>query len=120
MSQIAQIPDVELSFDVKETDLELLSLLSTGSSNLTSFGGSIANDFQDLNYITRVGLATSVPFSISLLDPYSVGTTLATYSCPQLVVKDIGYSSTNKSDNTIKITAAGVKGSLSIVYTVPV
>jgi hypothetical protein len=114
-----QIPDVELSFDIKETDLTLLSLLSTGSANLTSQGGTIANDWQDLNYITRVNLATIVPFSIVINDPYNVGTTLATYSCPQIVVKSIAYSSTNKSDNTVKVSASSVTGSMSVSYVVP-
>jgi len=116
---VAQIPDVAISFDVKESDMKMLSLLSTGSQNLTSQGGTIANDFQDLNYLTRIGLATKVPFVITLLDPFNISTALATYSSPHLVIKDLSFDSTNKADNTIKITAEDITGTLTVSYVVP-
>lgn len=116
---VAQIPDVAISFDVKESDMKMLSLLSTGSENLTSQGGTIANDWQDLNYLTRVGLAMKIPFSASILDPFNISNTLVTYSSPQLVIKDISFDSTNKADNTVKITAEDITGLLSLSYTVP-
>lgn len=116
---IPSIPDVTIDLDVKESDPSLVSLLSTGSKNLTGQGGTIANDFQDLNYATRYELANALPFEIDLLDPFSVGVTLAKYTTTQLVVKGIDYTMSNKSDNTVKVSAMDIIGTLNISYTHP-
>jgi hypothetical protein len=116
---VPSIPDVTVDFDVKEYDLTLLSLLQTGSPNLSNAGGSIQNDFEDLNYITRIQLANAVPFDITVNDPFNVGVTLVKFDTPQLVVKGLNYSMTNKADNTVKITAIDIQGKLTISYTHP-
>lgn len=117
---ISSVPDVAVDFDVKETDLSLLSQLQTGSKNLTTQGGTIQNDFEDLNYLTRVQLnaSTAVPSSISLFDPFDASKLLCTWSLPQMVVESIDYASSNKSDNTVKVKAMDIQGNLSVTYTV--
>lgn len=116
---VPAVPNTDVSFDLKETDITLLSLLSTGSANLSSQGGTIANDFQDLNYITRIQLATNVPFVITMNDPFNVSAALGTYTISDLAIKSIGYADSPKSDSTIKCSAVGQSGAISISYTVP-
>ena len=116
---VPAIPDVSIDFDIKEYDLTLLSLLQTGSPNLTSQGGTIQNDFADLNYLTRVQLANAVPFSILVNDPFNVGVTLVSFTSPQIVVKGLDYSSSNKADNTVKVTALDITGNLTVSFTHP-
>lgn len=116
----ASIPDVAITFDLKEYDNRVLSALSTGSANMSDAGGTIRNDFQELGYATRFELnpANALPFSVAVNDPFSAAT-LLTLSCPQFVVKDIDYGSTNKADNTIKVNAMDIQGALTISYTHP-
>lgn len=116
---ISSVPDVAIDFDVKETDLSLLSQLQTGSKNLSSQGGTIQNDFEDLNFITRTNLANAIPVSINLFDPFDASKLLCTWNSPQLVVQDIDYTSSNKADNTVRIKAMDIQGSFSVTYTVP-
>lgn len=113
------IPDVSITFDLKEYDDRVLSALSTGSPYMSDAGGNIQNDFQDLTYITRQQLATPYPFNVKINDPFNVSQTLLTATTPQIVVKDIEFGSTNKSDNTIKITAEDITGTLTLSYTHP-
>lgn len=117
----SNIPDVTISFDVKESDSKLINQLQNGSQNNTSNGGTIANDFIDLNFITRSNLnpAAAIPFSVTVYDPYSVNTVLATYSCPQMVMKDIDFASSNKADNTVKVSAIDIQSVLAVTYTHP-
>jgi hypothetical protein len=116
---ISSVPDVAISLDIKETDMTLLSQLSTGSKNLTSNGGTIANDFQDLNYLTRIQLSAAIPATITLNDPFDATKILCVWNCPQVVVKDIDYSSTQKADNAVKITAMDINGNMTVTYTAP-
>jgi hypothetical protein len=118
---VSSIPDVTVSFDVKESDMTLLNQLQNNTTVNTNNGGTIKNDFLDLNYLTRTQLdpANAIPFNVQTFDPYSVGEVLVAYNTPQLVVKDIDYASTNKADNTIKVSAIDIQGILNISFTHP-
>lgn len=114
---ISGVPDVAIDMDVRETDLSLLNQLAWGTKNLSSQGGTIANDFQDLNYVTRLNLANAVPASITLSDPFDATKTLCTWNSPQVVTTDITYSSTGRADNTVRITARDITGNFTITAT---
>jgi hypothetical protein len=116
----SSVPDVAVDLDVRETDLSLLSQFATGSKNLSSQGGTIANDFQDLNYVTRAGIQTAVPASINLYDPFDASRILCTWSVPQVVVTDIAYASTARGDNTVRITARDAIGNLTVTSVNPI
>lgn len=116
---VPSVPDVKISFDVKETDLSLPSQLLTGSKNLSTQGGSIANDFVPFELITRTNLGTPTPITAKMYDPFNPTVVLATYSCPQMVVTGIDYSSSSKADNTVKITAMDITGNFTVTYTAP-
>lgn len=118
---VSQIPDVTISLDVKESDTSLLNQLQNASISNTSNGGTIKNDFLDLNYITRSQLdpANAISLVAAAYDPWAVNTVLATYSCAQMVVKKIDYASSNKADNTIKVDAEDIRGVLTVSYTHP-
>lgn len=120
---VPMIPDVSINLDVKESDPTLLSLLATGTATLSGpgfSGGTIANDFVDLSYPTRWQLSptNAQPFVITLNDPFT-SNVLATFTTPQFVVKGIDYSSSNKADNTIRLTGMDIIGALTISFTHP-
>lgn len=117
---VSGVPDVAVDIDVRETDIGFLSQLATGSRNLTSQGGTIANDFQDLNYITRAGIVTAQAGTIALYDPFNASRILCTWSVPQVVVTDIAYASTSRADNTIRVTARDAIGNMSVTSTNPI
>lgn len=116
---VPAVPDVAISMTVKETDLEMLALLTTGSTELTSQGGTIASDWQDLNYLTRYGFATATPLVLKINDPFAVNSTLISYTCPQMAVTGPGYKSTQKADNEITLSAVETQGNLLLAATVP-
>lgn len=116
---VPSVPDVAITLDSKEYDNTVLAMLSTGSPNFTSAGGTIASDLQDLNYITRKELATAYPLSITLDDPFNVGTVLASYTSPQVVVKGVDFASTDRADNTLRFTAIDIIGNFVISFTHP-
>ena len=116
---ISSVPDVAVDLDIRETDLSLLSQLTTGSKNLSSQGGTIANDFQDLNYVTRSTLANPVPSSLQLFDPFDASRLICTWTSPQVIPTDITYTSSSKADNTIRITATDITGNFSVTSTNP-
>ena len=116
---VPSIPNVDITLDFHENDLSLLSQFKTGSKNLTALGGTIDNDFVALPDISDRQLAVAYPVSITLGDPLNAGNVLCTYSSPQLVIKDIDYSSTNKADNSIKVTAMDITGNFTVSSTVP-
>lgn len=115
------VPDVTISLDVDETDTSLLDLLQNATTQNTSGTGTIANDFLDLNYVTRSQLDPSkaIPFSVSVFDPFSVGTTLVTFAVPQMVVKNIDFNSSNKAVNTVKVDALDIQGVMTAAFTHP-
>lgn len=116
------IPDVAITFDLKEYDNRVLAALGSGNANMSDAGGTIRQDFAELGYVTRWELnpANALPFSVVVNDPFqATATALLTLSCPQMVVKDIDFGSTNKSDNTIKVNAIDIQGSLTLTYTHP-
>jgi hypothetical protein len=119
---ISAVPDVAISMDVKEYDSTLLNQLTNQSKNLTGQGGTIANDFLDLNYQTRKQLDINYALvsGITLANPFDASKIIATWQTPQMVVKDIDYSSTSKADNTVKITALDIQGGFTITYTAPI
>jgi hypothetical protein len=119
---ISAVPDVAISMDVKEYDSTLLNQLTNQSKNLTGQGGTIQNDFLDLNYQTRKQLDVNYALvsGITLANPYDASKIIATWQTPQMVVKDIDYSSTAKADNTVKITAMDIQGDFTITYTAPI
>jgi hypothetical protein len=116
---VPSVPDVSISLDAKEKDATMLALLLTGSKNLTAQGASTLADNQEYSSITRRGLKTAVPVNVTVNDPYNAGSVLCTYNCPQFVVKSIDLSSTNKSDNTLKISGLDITGNMTVSYTTP-
>jgi len=121
---IPAVPDVAITLDVKESDPALMSLLATGNDYITgtSVSGTIANDFIDLSYPTRWELdpSNALPFLIQLDNPFGTSPSyLMQWSTPQLVVKGIDFGSSNKADNTVKLTALDIIGNLSIAFTHP-
>ena len=75
-------PELSVSFDVKATDFGLLAIMMTGSPNGTDAGGTVAGDFFDPNYMTRIQLNTVVPVVATINDPKNAGAVLKTYTCP--------------------------------------
>ena len=114
---VPAVPDVAISFDLNENDLSTFSLLATGSKNLSALGGNISNDFADLNFLTRKELSTAFPVLINLFDPFSAGNVLCSYTTPQVVVKSVDISESDKGNNTVKITAMDIIGNLTISST---
>ena len=116
---VSSVPDVAIDLDAKETDLSLLAQINIGTQNLTSQGGPLEADFEDLDFITRNTLANAVPTAVNLFDPFNAGSVLCTWASPQFIPTSIGYSSSNKSDNTVRITGMDITGNMTVSYTAP-
>ena len=112
-------PEVQISLDVNTTDMALNSLMQTGSPLGTDNGGTVAGDYVDPNYWTRVQLGTATPVVAVLYDPRASNVAVKTYTIPTAVFKSYANTSSTKGVVTSKYSGMDRVGNVDVAYTHP-
>jgi hypothetical protein len=110
-------PVLDLTLDVKQSDLSLLTLLqsTTGSPAGSDTGGLTSNDFLDPVNALRLEENNAFPIAVQLKDPRSASSVLKTYLAPTAVFKTTDESTKNNAAVTTKFTGNDRVGNLSII-----
>lgn len=110
----AGVPKIDYSLDVLKTDNQLLSLFSSGSTDMAAVG-----DVFPIDYIVRYQLANPQSFLVQIKNPNNNGQVIKSYTGTQPVFGTFSEAGSSEAELTQKFSGQDYAGALTISATTP-